>query len=160
MNLNLTAAYLRSLLRYDESTGEFTWIVGQRTGMKAGCIVSTGYIKINIDKVTYLAHRLAWLYMHGEWPKHHIDHRNGNGSDNRFLNLRDGSQQFNTQNKRRAQSNSTTGILGVSFHHTGKYRARVGLNGKEIHLGVFDTIEEAQAAHLRGKRALHAGCTI
>lgn len=159
MNLNLTARHLRSLLRYDEATGEFTWISGQRAGMRAGYSVSTGYTKVNIEKVTYLAHRLAWLYMHGEWPKQHIDHLNGKGRDNRIANLRDVSQGINLQNKRAAQSNSTTGILGVSMKR-GKYKARVAVGGIAHHIGTFLTLEEAHAAYLSKKRELHIGCTI
>lgn len=160
MNLNLTQAQLRSVLRYDEATGEFSWIAGQRAGLHAGCVVSTGYVKINIETITYLAHRLAWLYVTGEWPKHHIDHLNGKPADNRFCNLRDVDQATNVQNRRRAQTNASTGVLGASPHHTGKFRARIRIDGKERHIGVYPTVSEAHAAYLKAKRQHHAGCTL
>jgi hypothetical protein len=81
----LTAERLREVLNYNPGTGVFTWRVqtGRRApvGAIAGCITWYGYIAIKIDCCRHLAHRLAWFYVTGAWPKDQIDHINGNRSD-------------------------------------------------------------------------------
>ena len=78
-----------------------------------------------------------------------IDHLDGNQSDNRLLNLRLATQSENLFNKR-AQANSKTGVKGVSLHSlTNKWVASVRQNGKQKHLGLFDSIEEARAAYIK-----------
>lgn len=88
---DLTAERLRELLHYDPSTGEFKWRVyhGARAwpGASAGGWNQTGYVLIGIDGVKYLAHRLAWLYVHGTWPPRSLKHRNFLRYDNRLENL-------------------------------------------------------------------------
>jgi hypothetical protein len=86
----LTAERLRELLNYDPDTGVFTWRVrpvhSHRVGDIAGSVRTTrGYRLIGVAGRVYKAHRLAWLYMMGEWPKDQIDHINRDPSDNRFL---------------------------------------------------------------------------
>ena len=89
---NLTPERLRELLHYDPESGFFTWLpyVGKRgrinAGDRAGC--ETGHkIYIGIDGGIYRAHRLAWLYVHGEWPSLVIDHIDGNPHNNNIKNL-------------------------------------------------------------------------
>lgn len=155
---NLTAERLRELLDYDPVNGTFTWRVnrnGVRIGDRAGSLVdSRGYLRVGIDGREYSAHRLAWLYVHGEWPTQVIDHCNGDPSDNRIENLRDVSQQVNVQNQHRARSTNKCGLLGV--RRQGKrWYARIMTNGRERHIGTFDTPEEAHAAYLAVKAVLH-----
>lgn len=161
MKYELTAARLRELLHYDTETGVFTHIATKRqrviAGNVAGSTAQNGYRKHRIDGGTYSGHRLAWLYVHGEWPKRWIDHINGDRSDNRIANLRDVSALVNRQNMRVATG--AVGLLGVSRHHR-QYRAEIGHNYKNIVLGTFDTPEEAHAAYVQAKRRLHAGCTL
>jgi hypothetical protein len=87
---SLTQAYVRSLLHYNEETGEFTWKRHRspktRMGDLAGC-ENNGEWKVMIDGRPYQAHRLAWLWVHGEWPLKQVRHRNGNRTDNRLENL-------------------------------------------------------------------------
>src|SRR6202020_1670283 len=88
---DLSAKYLRSILSYSKKTGLFTWkvmlsrrgVIGKIAGFK-----NAGRIKIGINNTDYMAHRLAWLYIKGEWPKYEIDHRDENKSNNRWKNLR------------------------------------------------------------------------
>jgi hypothetical protein len=144
----LTQKRLKELLSYDQNTGLFYWKVSRR-GVKQGTVAGTktkrGYIQIRIDGKSYLAHRLTWLFFYGEWPKQHIDHINHNTSDNRIDNLREASQQENTKNRSK-NKNNTSGISGVHWDKkSNKWQARIGVNGKRIHLGFFDNKEEAIA---------------
>lgn len=158
---DLTAQRLRELLNYNPDTGAFTRAVARSNvpaGSLAGCLNSVGYLVIRIDSRLYLSHRLAWLYMHGGWPEHHIDHINGNTRDNRIANLRDVKNSVNSQNQRSAKQ-SASNLLGAHKWHD-KWTAGIMLNGKKTHLGVFSTPEEAHAAYIEAKRLMHPGCTI
>jgi len=163
---DLNSERVRELLDYNAETGVFRW---RNKGRKhaAGAIAgsadpSHGYIRIVVDGELCYAHRLAWLYMFGEWPRNSIDHMNGDNSDNSFGNLRDVTQATNAQNIRSAMaSNRTTGMLGASLRKdTGRYTARMRVPGKYLALGCFDTPEQAHEAYVEAKRRLHAGCTI
>ena len=156
---------LRDALNYNPETGEFTWEISAgrvRAGSLAGCVdKSRGRLCVNFQGKLYLAHRLAWLLAYGKWPDEMIDHIDGNPLNNRISNLRDVSQSLNQQNQRKASANNSTGFLGVSFHkQTAKFQARIALNGKLKHLGLFPTAELAHAAYLAVKREIHEGCTI
>lgn len=151
---------LRSILSYDPSTGNFTWLVNNRGHARAGDIAGTiqrkGYRAIKISCRLYQAHRLAWLYVHGQWPAKVIDHANGIPDDNRLCNLREATQAENQQNRFRAQINNTCGLLGVSpCSKTGRFRARIRLSGREKSFGSFDTPEQAHVAYMRAKAELH-----
>ncbi len=81
-------------------------------------------------------HRLAWLYMYGEWPVGDIDHINGIRDDNRLINLRSVSRQENLRNRRTGRNN-TSGVMGVNWDKSlGKWRSSIGIGGKTKHLGV------------------------
>lgn len=146
----LTIEYLRSVLHYDQETGIFTWKVRTSNNVKvgdaAGCQNGEGYLLIRVCSRRYLAHRLAWLYMHGSWPKDQIDHINRIRTDNRIANLRDVTRKQNNQN-RSTQSNNTSGHIGIYWHkRDSKWVASIMHNQKLIHLGYFTDIEDAIAA--------------
>ena len=157
----LTQENLRRLLSYDFESGRFTWLRGSSrspVGGRAGCL-SNGYLVIRVDGVLRRAHRLAWLYVHGYWPTDDIDHINGDRTDNRIANLRCVTRGQNHQNRRCANTNSASGLLGVHpWRH--KWRARIQVDGCSRHLGVFDSIDQAQAAYLSAKLQLHPFQTI
>jgi hypothetical protein len=148
----LTDSKLRSLLSYNPTTGVFTWLVDgrnqhQRAGAKAGCLAPDGRYKIGIEGKRYLGSRLAVLYMTGQWPPRLVDHINLDASDNRWCNLRDASSSENLHNMR--AKNGRVGLKGVVFDpYTGRYRARIKVHYKNLHLGRFDTAEEAHAAYV------------
>jgi len=161
----LEAKRLRDVLNYDALTGVFTWR-GQTTknsrriaGQVTGCPDNQGYLKIQIDGKSFRAHRLAWLYVHGEWPRGHIDHVNGNRSDNRIDNLRDTTREVNLQNQRKAVCTNKSGLLGVSSSGN-RWRASIRIDGIKTHIGVFETPQMAHQAYVQAKRQHHAGCTI
>ncbi len=162
----LTAEELRKLLSYDAETGVFTRRVdcggiGGRAGSVAGTMNDQGYVLVSVKSHQYRAHRLAWLYVTGQWPTGEIDHKNADRSDNRWENLRDVSTTVNAQNKRRAQRNSKTGLLGACWAMRDKtFIARIKVDGRYRSLGSFESAEQAHAAYVEAKRRLHVGCTI
>lgn len=159
----LTQERLKELLSYDPETGVFCWLSNRtssvRAGHQAGYLNATGYRTVVVDGRKHWEHRLAWLYMHGKWPDHYIDHINGVKDDNRIANLRDVTKQANQQNEKRARSSNKTGFLGVT--NVGNlFGARIYINKKLKYLGYFKTPEEAYEVYLDAKRKHHAGCTL
>lgn len=149
---------LKELLNYDPDTGAFTWKVSKGTvsaGSVAGRFNDEGYISIKIDSKEMKAHRLAWLYVHGNMPEDQIDHINGKRNDNRILNLRLVTYSENQQNLRAARSDNKTGYLGVSRSRN-KFLARICVNKKIFHLGMFDDPASAYSAYVEAKRKLHS----
>jgi hypothetical protein len=162
---NLSALDIRAHLSYNPESGEFVRLLANGTakaGNVAGWQEPSGYRKISILGKKYYAHRCAFLYMTGAWPVYHVDHVNGIRSDNRWSNLRDVTMTVNLQNRQAAPSHSKTGILGVQFHKAAnKFAAGIKLpGGRPLHLGLFATAAEAQAAYLSAKRKFHEGCSI
>lgn len=154
----------RSRIDYRPDTGEFFLKRHLRypslNGRKISSRDAAGYAQINMKPYGPVkGHRLAWLLHYGEWPKGSIDHINGVRDDNRIENLRIANNQINCQNKRKALPSNKLGVLGVSYY-AGAYRANIMLNKKQIHIGRFDTIEEASRAYVDAKRKYHEGCTI
>lgn len=162
--VDLTAQRLRELLHYDPETGVFTWRISRGPKAPTGAIAggihkARGYWRIRLDDDLYYGHQLAWLHVHGEWPAHSIDHLDGNRTNNRIVNLRDVSNRINSQNRRRATPNTRSGFLGVAPNGSG-WMALIKCNGKTNYLGTFRKAEDAHAAYVEAKRALHAGNTL
>lgn len=155
---------LREFLSYDQETGVFTW--KKRTGgtatkgVIAGNIHGSGYIVISFKERNIRAHRLAWLFVHGDPGNCEIDHINGNRTDNRISNLRAVPRTINQQNLRGAKSHNKCGFLGVRQVSSHSYCASIKANNKTHWLGCFETPKQAHEAYLRAKRRLHEGCSI
>jgi len=155
LRCELTAARLRDLLDYDPETGLLSWRGGQgRAYRRVGTKHPLGYLRVCVDGRDYLAHRLAWLHVHGEWPPAQIDHRNGCRQDNRIANLRLATNPENHQN-RKMQRNNTSGWPGVREDRPGRWIAKVKTGGKYRHLGTFATFEEARDARIAAKAEDH-----
>lgn len=166
---DLTQERLRKSLTYDPKTGIFIW--RRRNGSSpnvrawntkfanksAGTMTKPRgdglrYLQIHIKGKCHLAHRLAWLYMTGEWPRNQTDHEDGDGLNNRWKNLRDATGMQNQAN-RGVQPNNISGYKGVSFRKSsGRYLARIGVRKKIMHLGSFDTPHDAHAAYMAAAR--------
>lgn len=160
----LELARLKELLHYDHETGLFVWAKSNSNRALAGSIAgrrqnSNGYKEIQIDGRLHKAHRLAWFYMHGEWPDQ-IDHMNGDRTDNRISNLRSVTIEHNNHNQKSAHKNNKTGLLGVSVRTDGKFQAEIRVRRKKIYLGCFSTANDAHSAYMTAKANLHEGALI
>lgn len=163
--MSVTAEELRALFRYDPMTGEFTRLGGPYAGRVIGSKAVRGNWQIRVLGKTRAAHRLAWLYMTGDWPEHEIDHIDGNPVNNRWANLREATSAENKQNRHVARSNNSSGLIGGYLHGKAadgspRWRARIQVGGKTKCLGLFKTPEAAQAAYLAAKRELHPFNTL
>lgn len=160
---DLTAARLRELLHYDPETGVFRvktrFNRKQPVGTISGSDTKRGYRKHKLDGGTYLAHRLAWLYVTGRWPEYTIDHIDCDGYNNRFLNLRDVPQNVNAENQRKAKRVSASGLIGAFSRRT-RWVAQIRVRGRLIYLGSYDAPEDAHAAYVAAKREHHEGNTL
>lgn len=158
---NLTATLLREDFHYDPDTGVFTRLRssgGIKAGAISGSVNSDGYLDIRVLGKLYRAHRLAWLYMTGEWPSGVIDHRDHQKTNNKYANLRDVTHAVNLQNQIRARSDSHLGVLGV-IRSGPKFRAEISVDGKSRHIGSYDTPEQASEAYWAAKSRLHTPAT-
>ena len=139
-------ARLAEVLSYDPHTGKFTWKVSPSANTSAGgeaghVMARKGYVQISIDGRRYVAHRLAWLYERGAWPKHQIDHLNGLRADNRIENLRDVTASVNQISRSGRKARGVT-KLGDRWKCVGCYR------GKVVYIGCFDSFEAAIEARM------------
>jgi hypothetical protein len=154
----LTAERLREVLSYSPETGLFYWREQRgsvRSGARAGHVDSDRYIRIGVDAAVYKAHRLAWLYVHGNWPADFIDHINGDPGDNRITNLRACCHAQNLKNVRRNRKNSS-GFKGVYSRTGGRtWYSQIVSDGRRRHLGSFPSKEKAAAAYDEAARRLH-----
>jgi hypothetical protein len=160
-----TQEFLNSILSYDPETGILTWKErhpsmfvstkypkersckswNTRCAGKVACSKNVGgYLETTIQEHKVYAHRLIWLMVHGVWPCI-IDHINGDRSDNRISNLRNGDRIQNQRNMKLNASNKS-GVNGVSWDkRKGSWRVYIRDNYKQIHLGNFDCFEDAKS---------------
>ncbi len=139
---------LIQVLEYDTDTGIFTWKENRKGGWElkdnvAGSVNSNGYTQIRLGPKLYLAHRLAWFYAFQEWPEDIIDHIDKNRSNNSLDNLRDVSQSVNLHNA--VQRPSKSGFRNARKVGN-RWQSEIKVKGKSIHLGMFDSPEEASQA--------------
>jgi hypothetical protein len=162
---------LLALLRYEPSTGCLFWRArnnpqwdGQFAGRKAFTYCSKTHQHGRIFDTPHLAHRVIWKMIHGDEPSE-IDHINGNGFDNRLVNLRAADRTDNMRNMKRSKSN-TSGDVGVSYvSRLKRWRAYLGERGKQVHLGYFTSREaaaevRARAAAARGYHPNHGRASL
>lgn len=164
MAAHISREELREKVYYNAETGMFLWrnaAKGRKPWAAAGCRRTDGYLVLHVGGRFCYGHRLAWLYIHGEWPDGLIDHIDGNPANNAISNLRIASRRTNAENRKGASTSSKTGYLGVYRRgDTGKFTAQIRVGDKRHTLGSYATAEHAYEAYLTAKRALHEACTL
>ena len=163
INDPLTAEQLRAILDYDPKTGIFTWRHrpdyrkewnGRYVGKPAGTTYGR-YTIISIEKRRYVSGRLAWLWVHGEWPSDFIDHKNGDKADDQIDNLRVATKSQNNANIGTPVSN-TSGLKGASWDkRSGRWHAQISYQKQHLFLGYFKTAWEAHCAYCEAAAMLH-----
>jgi len=160
MKPKITPERLRELLSYDPETGVFIRLITTSNraprGSVAGRNNGNGYLRMMLDGQTYYAHWLAWFYVYGTWPDNEIDHRDGDGTNNRIDNLRQATHAQNGQNQPLRITNKS-GMPGVSWSKLhSQWEAYIWVNLKKKYLGLFDDVKDAGEAYLNAKQNLHS----
>ena len=144
---------LKELISYDPLTGDLTWkprassrFNTQSAGTPALANPSKGYRTGRLLGKNVKAHRAAWAIHYGEWPIGMIDHINGDRSDNRISNLRVVDASENGKNQRPRRTNKTGQMCINWFPRDKKWWVKITANGRQKHVGYFDTFEDAVAA--------------
>lgn len=158
----LTQKDLKAVLKYDDVRGEFTWRADRPRGAKAGDTAGRlrrkdGYRIIAIDGRQYLAHRLAWLYMRGEFPRYDIDHINRDPADFRYKNLREVTRTHNLMNTG-ISKNNTSGVKGVHYcKRDNRWKVKISIHRECYWLGRHLDFDEAVAHRLAAEQCLGWG---
>ncbi len=144
--MKITQQLLKELYFYNPINGLLYWKKsgrGRFIGKVAGTIDYDGYVRVQFEKKAYKAHRLAWMFMYGEFPENNIDHINGDKADNRILNLRDVGQDCNSKNSKKSALN-TSGTTGVTWDkNRKKWIAQIKVDYKNKHLGRYNNKKDA-----------------
>lgn len=154
----LTHQYLLELLDYDPETGHLTYKKRPsrkiHIGTRAGSNGNNGYRSIHLLGKSYPEHRIIWYWVHGSFPKGHIDHINHVRDDNRISNLREVTISENARNRKR-NLKSRTGEVGIWYNkRTKKYIAQIRVNGKKVFQKAFDDVDDAIKARKERAREL------
>ncbi len=155
----ITQQTLKDYLNYNPCTGVWRWkrrpSHSVHVGDVAGSAKGHRYLRIRFKDKAYSAHRLAFLYMRGAWPKDEVDHIDHDKLNNRWANLREADRLMNTQNTKH-RSNNTSGVMGVSKVTIGGiytyYKATIRADGVHIFIGCFKTLEKAAMARKQAER--------
>jgi hypothetical protein len=165
-NGKLTQEQLKRILDYNPETGIFIHKLSPNGRIKKGHIAGTSgkdtYVKIKINFTLFLAHRLAWLYIHGYFPENDIDHVNRIKNDNRIINLREASRSCNIRNAS-IRSDNKTGITGIYYDSKhNRWVAGITINGNSQYIGRFKTLAEAAYARWTAEKKYNFPncCTI
>jgi len=150
----LIPEHIGTYIAYNPETGELRCIAAHhksRIGTVVGLANQKGYATIGFEGRRFFVHRVAWFLMTGEQPPAVIDHRDLDGRNNRWDNLRAATISQNTANQRpRGRF-----MKGVTLHRTGRYQAQVKRAGRNHYLGCFDTEIEAHEAYVVAAKRLH-----
>ncbi|MDO9381848.1 MAG: HNH endonuclease [Hyphomicrobiaceae bacterium] len=159
--MTLTPERLREVVSYNSETGEFRWLQNSSpyakrhpysAGDVAGARHSNGYLAFWVDRKKYLAHRVAFFWVHGRWPSADLDHVNRDRTDNRIVNLREASRVQNNGNSG-IPNHNTSGIKGVRWHAArGKWVAQISINNRCKYLGIYADKEDARVAYEKAAR--------
>lgn len=153
----ITQSELHQWFHYNPQTGKFMRLMKTGKLKATGTTNTLGYKVIGFKSKLWLAHRLAWLYIYGEYPIWDIDHIDENKGNNAINNLRLATRSQNMQNVKNANRNNAQKIRGVYFHKpTGLYMAAIMVDGKRKHLGYYKSVEQAKEARQNAKKCYHS----
>ena len=175
----LTQKILKELIDYNPDTGVFTWLerdeklfkkardckawnnklAGKSAGSITKCYSGKSYLETRILGGRHFLHRLAFLYVNGSLPASEVDHIDGDGTNNKWCNLRSVSHQDNGKNVRLRVDNKS-GVCGVILDKVNlKWQAYIIVDSKQIHLGRFKNLEDAKTARedANKKYGFHSG---
>lgn len=153
--IELTAEWLREHMVYVPETGTFMWKVrgrGRTVGKVLGKPGALGYVQIKVNNTVYYAHRLAWLYVHGEWPAGLLDHKDSVKTNNAIANLRPATSAQNSARRKTVRKLAPS--RGV-FPHGPGFVARIHTGGKRHYLGYFSTAAAAKSAYEAKAKEIH-----
>lgn len=149
---------LRTQFIYDPETGVLQYrkkknrkrLLNTEAGRVITASTGTRYRIVTVEysdkpSESVFAHRVAWKLETGEEPPEQIDHRDGNGLNNAFTNLRDGTGCNNARNSA-MNKNNTSGYNGVVAVKGGRYLVRLKCEGEDIYIGRFKDLHEAGKA--------------
>lgn len=140
----LTQSRIKELFEYRDGALYRKIKVGSaKIGDRAGSInKSDGYRYVKIDGTCYPEHRIVYLLHFGIVVL--LDHINGIRDDNRVENLRTCTVKQNRHNAC-LNKNNKSGVKGVLWYErTKKWLVKIGIDGKQIHLGYFTDLNEAK----------------
>ncbi len=147
---SLTYEEASKILTYDPETGEISRLNKRSATNRPS---KTGYKKLDVQGKTYGQHRLAWLLYYKKWPDNHINHINGDPSDNRICNLEDVLPLVNANSYRKISSRNKSGYKNVYWMESKqKWAASKMYYGVSYFLGLFETAEEANDAVIQFKK--------
>jgi hypothetical protein len=155
---------IRGLFAYNPQTGILSWRISRtgsvKVGQAAGSVTSTGYLAVGVTtegkQRIYKAHRIIWYYVTGIDPiEKVIDHIDGNPLNNALNNLRLATIAENIQNCK-IPSTNTSGLKGAYWHAgANRWMSKIRAQGRQYHLGLFDTPELAHMAYCKAAAELH-----
>lgn len=175
MKPRIEVSLLREMFEYDSETGKLVWKARPRShfasdkswrianakyaGKEAGSLQTKGYrtVEITHDGSVHAlrVYRIIWAMMMGEWPTGEIDHKDLNKDNNRWPNLREASRGENCRN-RHVRSDSSSGVKGVYLEKSsGKFKVMIGVSGRDIYVGRFDTVDDAKTAYANAATIHH-----
>ena len=151
----LKQARLKEVVSYEPTTGIFKRLTAARGTKGIGSIPGSknkdGYIQMRIDRKRYFAHRLAWLYIHGEFPVQ-TDHKDHNRSNNKIDNLRNVTHRENGKNVS-MNSKNKSGTTGVYYNtRERKWMAEIMVHQKKILLGGHKEKDNAISARQHAEK--------
>ena len=148
-------ARFREVFSYNKNTGALRWTETLSNRAPAGSLAgssSNGHREVSVDGVSYKTTHVIWALVYGKLPVTLIDHKDGDGENDKLANLREAEHYQNAWNCR-MHADNMTGFKGVLKHSAEQrqkiFQAKICVQGRRISLGYFHTPEEAHAAYVK-----------